>query len=79
MRGAAAHTPRSSHSRSRRQRRADTIQWLNGGFAQDCPGYPDRVVLLDSTPVQCGRSGKTARRSELAVACAHHYSPSPSR
>ncbi len=63
----------------RRQRLADTIEWLIGVFAQDCPGYQDQVVLLDSTPVESGRSVETARRSELAVACAHHHSRSHSR
>lgn len=63
----------------RRQRLADTIEWLIGVFAHDCPGYHDEVVLLDSTPVECGRSVETSRRSELAVACAHHYSRSHSR
>ena len=63
----------------RRNRLADTIEWLTGIFAQDCPGYHDQVVLLDSTPVECGRSVETTRRSELAVACAHHYSRSHSR
>jgi Transposase DDE domain len=63
----------------RRQRLADAIEWLIGVFAQDCPGYRDQVVLLDSTPVECGRSVETSRRSELAVACAHHYSRSHSR
>ena len=48
-------------------------------FAQDCPGYVDNIVLLDSTPVECGRSVETARRSEPAPACAHHYSRSHSR
>ena len=48
-------------------------------FAQDCPGFFDNIVLLDSTPVECGRSVETARRSELAPACAHHYSRSHSR
>ena len=48
-------------------------------FAQDCPGYFDDIVLLDSTPVECGRSVETARRSQLAPACAHHYSRSHSR
>lgn len=63
----------------RRHRLADTIEWLIGIFARDCPGYHDQVVLLDSTPVECGRSVETARRSELAPACAHHYSRSHSR
>jgi hypothetical protein len=48
-------------------------------FAQDCPGYFDNIVLLDSTAVECGRSVETARRSQLAPACAHHYSRSHSR
>jgi hypothetical protein len=63
----------------RRARLTETIEWLTAMFAQDSPGYFDNVVLLDSTPVECGRSVDTARRSELAVACAHHYSRSHSR
>ena len=63
----------------RRLRLSDTIEWLMAMFAQDCPGYFDTIVLLDSTPVECGRSVETARRSELAPACAHHYSRSHSR
>ena len=63
----------------RRLRLAETIEWLAAMFAQDSPGYFDDVVLLDSTPVECGRSVDTARRSALAPACAHHYSRSHSR
>jgi len=63
----------------RRLRLAETIEWLCAMFAQDSPGYFDDVVLLDSTPVECGRSVDTARRSALAPACAHHYSRSHSR
>ena len=36
-------------------------------------------MLVESTPVECGRSVETARRSALAPACAHHYSRSHSR
>jgi hypothetical protein len=35
----------------RRLRLAETIEWLMAMFAQDCPGYFDNIVLLDSTPV----------------------------
>jgi hypothetical protein len=38
-------------------------RWPIGVFAQQCPGYWDTVVLLDSTPVECGRSVETAKRS----------------
>jgi hypothetical protein len=48
-------------------------------FASDSPGHFDNLLLLDSTPVECGRSVDTARRSTLAPACAHHYSRSHSR
>src|SRR3954466_15906957 len=63
----------------RRARLAEHIEALMAAFARDCPGYWDQIVLLDSTPVECGRSVETARRSELAIACAHHYSRSHSR
>ena len=63
----------------RRLRLAEQIEWLTAMFAQDSPGYFDEVVLLDCTPVECGRSVDTARRSALAPACAHHYSRSHSR
>jgi hypothetical protein len=63
----------------RRLRLSGTIEWVGAMFAQDCPGWTDEVVLVDSTPVECGRSVETARRSQLADACAHHYSRSHSR
>src|SRR5215213_5307920 len=40
----------------RRARLADTIEWLTAMFAHDSPGHSDSLVLLDSTPVECGRS-----------------------
>jgi len=63
----------------RRARLADQIEWVMAAFARDCPGYWDQICLLDSTPVECGRSVETTRRSQLADACAHHYSRSHSR
>jgi Transposase DDE domain len=63
----------------RRRRLADAIEWLTGVFAQDSPGYHDQLVLLDSTPVECGRSLETARRSELADACGYGYCRAHSR
>ena len=63
----------------RRARLAETIEWLVGVFAQRSPGYGDDVVLLDSTPVECGRSLETTRRSALAEICGYGYSRSHSR
>lgn len=63
----------------RRRRLTETIEWLIGVFAADCPGHSDPVVLLDSTPVECGRSLETVRRSELADACGYGYCRAHSR
>jgi IS5 family transposase len=71
--------PRQPGYWKRRQRCSDTIEWLISVFAADSPGYHDPVVLLDSTPVECGRSVETARRSQLADACGYGYSRSHSR
>jgi hypothetical protein len=71
--------PKQPGYHKRRRRLADTIEWLCGVFAQESPGYWDDVVLLDSTPVECGRSLETARRSELADACGYGYCRSHSR
>ena len=63
----------------RRQRLGDTIAWLIGVFAAQSPGSSDDLVLLDSTPVECGRSLETTRRSELADVCGYGYCKSHSR
>lgn len=63
----------------RRRRLAGTIEWLIPMFASASPGFYDEVVLLDSTPVECGRSVETVRRSELADWAGYGYSKSHSR
>lgn len=57
----------------------DTIEWLGGVFADQSPGSLDDVLLMDSTPVECGRSVETSRRSDLAEACGYGYCASHSR
>lgn len=71
--------PRQPGFHRRRRRLTETIEWLLGVFAADCPGHTDPFVLLDSTPVECGRSAETARRSEPADACGCGYCRSHSR
>ena len=63
----------------RRARLAETIEWLIGVFASQSPGSRDDLLLLDSTPVECGRSLETTRRSQLADVCGYSYSRSHSR
>jgi hypothetical protein len=45
-------------------------------FAEQCPGFRDDVVLLNSTPVECARSVETVRRSRLAECAAYGWSRS---
>jgi hypothetical protein len=71
--------PKQPGYHKRRRRLSETIDWLCGVFACESPGYWDDLVLLDSTPVECGRSVETARRSELADACGYGYCRSHSR
>jgi len=57
----------------------ETIEWLCGVFAQKSPGYHDDLVLLDSSPVECGRSVETVRRLRLADHAGYGWSRSHSR
>jgi hypothetical protein len=63
----------------RRARLSGAIEWLFGVFCSQSPGAGDDLLLLDSTPIECGRSLETARRSALADICGYGYSRSHSR
>jgi hypothetical protein len=73
------YLPSQDALHKRRARLAETIEWLVGVFAERSPGRQDELVLLDSTPVECGRSLETARRSQLAEIAGYGYSRSHSR
>jgi hypothetical protein len=73
------YLPSQDALHKRRARLAETIEWLVGVFADRSPGRQDDLVLLDSTPVECGRSVETARRSQLAEIAGYGYSRSHSR
>jgi hypothetical protein len=47
----------------RRDRLADTIEWLIAMFASQSPGWQDDLLLVDSTPVECARSRETVKRA----------------
>lgn len=70
----------------RRDRLADTIEWLIGIFASHSPGWSDDLLLVDSTPVECARSRETVKRGgqhslggALADAADYGYCASHSR
>jgi len=58
---------------------AATMNWLAGMLASDTSVWTDDVRVVDSTPVECGRSRETARRSELAGWAEYGYCASHSR
>lgn len=58
---------------------AVTMCWLIRALAQDTTLWSDDVGVVDSTPVECGRSKETARRSDLAGWAEYGYCASHSR
>jgi DDE family transposase len=58
---------------------APTIARAIGHLAVRSPSFCDNLRLLDSTPVPCGQSRETARRSELAGHAAYGWCKSHSR
>jgi Transposase DDE domain len=71
--------PRQAGYFKRRRRLADTIEWLLAHFAKQSPGYADELLLVDSTPVECGRSRETAKRSALGEVAGYGYCAAHSR
>jgi hypothetical protein len=58
---------------------APQICLVIGQLARVSPSFCDRLRLLDSTPVPCGQSRETRKRSELAGWAAYGYCASHSR
>jgi len=58
---------------------AATMSWLIAVLARDTSLWSDDVWVADSTPVECGRSRQTTRRSDLAGWAEYGYCASHSR
>ena len=58
---------------------APTLEWLITALACDTSLWTDDVWVVDSTPVECGRSRETALRSDLAGFAEYGYCASHSR
>jgi hypothetical protein len=58
---------------------AATMNWLIGVLARDTSVWTDDVWVVDSTPVECGRSRETVKRSDLAGWAEYGYCASHSR
>ena len=55
------------------------LQHAIGYLARSCVSFTDDVWLVDSTPVECGRSRETVKRSDLAGWATYGYCASHSR
>jgi transposase len=71
--------PAQAGYHKRRRRLGETIEWLLAHFAAQSPGAVDDLLLIDSTPVECGRSRETAKRSALGEVAGYGYCASHSR
>jgi hypothetical protein len=73
------YIPKQPGYNKRLRKLAPEICLVIGQLARISPSFNDRLRLLDSTPVPCGASRQTARRSELAGWAAYGYCASHSR
>jgi len=71
--------PRQSGYNKRLRALAPTMAWLTATLAAMTGIGDDTVWLADSTPVECGRSRETAKRSDLAGWAEYGYCASHSR
>jgi hypothetical protein len=73
------YLPKQPGSNKRLRAAADLIGRVIGVLASDTTFWTDDVWVADSTPVECGRSRETTKRSELADWAAYGYCASHSR
>jgi hypothetical protein len=79
LRGLFPYLPGQPGYNKRLRKLAATMCWLIRALAADTSLWADDVWVVDSTPVECGRSRETARRSELAGWAEYGYCASHSR
>jgi len=79
LRGLFPYQPGQSGYNKRLRKLACTVVWLIRALARDTPAWTDDVWVVDSTPVECGRSNETVRRSDLTGYAQYGYCASHSR
>jgi len=65
--GLFPYLPQQPGYNKRLRKLVDTIGWLIGVLGRDTSVFTDDVWLADSTPVECGRSRETVKRSDLVL------------
>lgn len=79
LQGLFPYLPGQSGYNKRIRKLADMMHVVIAHLGQDTALWSDDVWVADSTPVECGRSRDTARRSELAGFAQYGYCASHSR
>ncbi len=73
------YLPQRPGYNKRLRRSGELLPHVLAALARDCPAWHDDVWVVDSTPVECGRSRETQKRSDLAGWAAYGYSASHAR
>jgi hypothetical protein len=73
------YLPHQPGYNKRLRQAADLVRTVIRALAADTTLWTDDVWVVDSTPVECGRSRQTAKRSELAGWAQYGYCASHSR
>lgn len=73
------HLPGQSGYGKRVRACAGLLAAVTAELARDTPSWHETLRLLDSTPVPCGTSRETVKRSALAEHASYGYCPSHSR
>jgi Transposase DDE domain len=79
LRGLFPYLPGQPGCNKRLRKLAGTMCWLIQMLAASTSLWADDVWVVDSTPVECGRSRETARRSDLAGWAEYGYCAAHSR
>ena len=73
------YLPQRAAYNKRLRAAGNMMQHVITDLARSCPSYTDDVWLADSTPVECGRSRETVKRSDMAGYASYGYCASHSR
>ncbi len=79
LRGLFPYVPNKSGYNKRLRRAAGQLQVVIRLLAAETEGWWDDTWLVDSTPIECGRSRETAKRSDLVGFAGYGYCASHSR
>ena len=79
LRSLFPYLPQRPAYNKRLRHAATTMQHIIATLARDCPSWNDDLWLVDSTPVECGRSRETVKRSDMAGYATYGYCASHSR